>query len=1364
MKRLITLILSLLLTSLCVHGAEQYRFRMLDTNGGLPDNNVRNLVMLPNGLMCIQTSSMLNLYNGTTCNSYRYNPVEIPYNEYSGLNNTFYDAAANRLWCTSRDHTWCFDLNHHRFEYDINITLGEYGLSGVGQVTGFFIDSHNNYWVVDENALIHRCNISQRTTKQIEALEGMTAPIKMIQVGSSIWMLSLNGTIAEYDTALDSFRSISTLPISQNGGQPSRMDMVKTSSGNLWIMFDRDLIYFDTSTRTSLRTKIVPLGKNDLYTTIDIDSKDNLWVGSARSGVSIINTSTMSCQTLPYLEQTDGDKIYHHTDISKIYIDNRGGVWIATLAEGLLYWHSDIIRLKNINNSSLDSGRMTDESVKCMVEDSDGTLLVGTIDGLLRYDPQRNAVDIPYPSLRHELCISLYRDSRNRIWLGTFNNGAFMIDRGKIRHYTYPEMSAVDISYFDSTPNYNCVRTFLELPDGSFWVSVYGGVGRFHIDSGKIELLSKRHEELSRFMMVRDICYRPDGMLLCSGDNGRFLYAPTEDRVETNVHSAECYSPSNQTFIDKHNIQWIATADGLTITDLETQKRWRITMEDGLPNNNILSIAPDNLGNIWVATFSHIVRIKPTYEGDDLAFAFSTFDSGDGIKASAFFQKSYAVHSNGNIYFGGAHGICEVCPTELYQRNYNVKPIISSLQIFGHTINVGEQYNGRCILDTDLEHVERIRLNHDESFLTFEFSSLNYANPQHTSYRYKLENFDKQWNEIRSQDIGRATYTFLQPGEYVFRVMSADNDNDWSREQAELHITIAPPFWLSTTAFVIYVLIFIILTVLTSLYMRRRIVRRNTYRQALAEQKQREELDQMKYRFFTNISHELRTPLSLIILPLESLIRDSQESSILPQLENMRRNALQLLSLVNNLLDFRKLEQGGEKLHLMRGNISVFVENMVENFRDATQRKELSLEFENTLSSNTMYFDTQQMQRIVNNLLSNALKYTPSGGGISVRLTETSSKDSTGEAIRMMLLEVSDTGIGISKHDLPHIFDRFYQSDNKSADSVGSGIGLHMVKQYVEMHSGTITALSEPGQGTTFRVMIPMNLHGTSEDYSTEIATPTESESQPRTSSKETLSLLIIDDHSEFRQYMADELSTTYKVYQAEDGEKGLKSVAKHHPDIIICDVMMPNMDGFEFTRRIKSDIATSHIPVVLLTARADDDIRRDGYETGADAYLTKPFKMEILQARIRNLIEERRRRISIFSSNIEVSPSQITGSSIDESLMQRIISVVEQNMDNPDFSVEELSAEIGMHRMHLYRKLQSIADMTPSEFIRSMRLKRAAQIFREREGINVSEVSDMVGFNTTKYFTRYFREMFGVTPSQYASEIKRTLKKSDKG
>lgn len=352
-----------------------------------------------------------------------------------------------------------------------------------------------------------------------------------------------------------------------------------------------------------------------------------------------------------------------------------------------------------------------------------------------------------------------------------------------------------------------------------------------------------------------------------------------------------------------------------------------------------------------------------------------------------------------------------------------------------------------------------------------------------------------------------------------------------------------------------------------------------------------------------------------------------------------------------------------------------------------------------------------------------------------------------------MVLEVSDTGVGIPAGETEKIFERFYQSDNNRTGSIGSGIGLHIVKQYVEMHRGSVSATSEPGHGATFRVEIPMNL-GAAEggDAAEELTDGGAAENPAVQPANDAVapSVLVIDDHTDFRQYIAGELASTYTVHQAADGAQGLKAVGKYRPDVVICDVMMPNMDGFELTRRLKSDIETSHIPVILLTARADDDVRRDGYETGADAYLTKPFKMEILEARIRNLIEERRRRISVFSSNIDVSASQITGTSIDEKLMQRIMACMERNMDNPEFSVEELSSEVGMHRMNLYRKLQSIAGMTPSEFIRTMRLKRAAQILRENSGLSVSEVSDMVGFNTTKYFTRYFREMFGMTPSQY--------------
>lgn len=419
---------------------------------------------------------------------------------------------------------------------------------------------------------------------------------------------------------------------------------------------------------------------------------------------------------------------------------------------------------------------------------------------------------------------------------------------------------------------------------------------------------------------------------------------------------------------------------------------------------------------------------------------------------------------------------------------------------------------------------------------------------------------------------------------------------------------------------------------------------------------------------------------------------------------------------------------------------------------------------ESDIESGIMTFDKDKMSKIINNLLSNALKFTPSGGYINVRI----SSGGTG----FMRLEISDSGIGIPEADLAHIFDRFYQSDN-AALTTGTGIGLSLVKQYAEMHGGRVSVRSEVNRGTTFLVEIPMKQPLPEEAQAAGADTKTgeacgaqkgkaeaqetapsrkqaEQAGSSATDAEKKKTVMVVDDNADFRNYMTDELGRHYRVIEASDGADCLKKLAETEPDVLVCDVMMPNMDGFEVTRRIKSNIETSHIPIILLTARTSDDIRLEGYETGADAYLTKPFKMDILEARIRNLMEEKQRRISEFSRKVEIEPSEVTITTIDQKLMSRILESIERNMDNADYSVEELSADVGMHRMNLYRKLQSLVGMTPSEFIRSIRLKRAARLLTEDPNLSVTEVSDMVGFNTPKYFSKYFREMFGCNPSQY--------------
>lgn len=1324
MKRLLSLLAALLAATTVLDAAESqtYLFRMLDTGSGLPDNNVRNMTMLPNGIMCIQTSSMLNFYDGASCRSYKYNAVEIPYTEYSGQNAAYYDETDDIIWCTTRDNIWVFDMKTREFEYDITDRLKAMGVTGT--IKNLAIDSVGRFWFFTEDGKVCICDRKAPVVTKVLP-KGMTLPIEMKRHGDKVWMMSMNGMLAEYDMQLEEFRSVQSIPTVTAVESSSRMAMDITSNGDIWMMFDKDLVRYDSEAGTFSNVSSLSTDSRDLYTTIAIDKKDDIWIGTARSGVSIISDNGFQTQHLPYLELTDGKKIYHHTDISKIYTDERNGIWIATLSEGLLYWNKDIIRLNTINNTNLSMGDMNDESVKCMVEDDNGNIYVGTIHGLLLYNPRTKEVTVPHQELKDELCISLYKDSQGRIWVGTFYNGAFCIHGGGVTHFKYQDIS-VDMSYQEAKPNFNCVRSFFEDSKGRFWVSVYGGIGRFDPDTGFITLLREGHPGLERFMIVRDICEVPGERLYICGDNGRFIYSINDNLILTDLDSEDSHLQTNQMLLDNRSLLWTATTEGVGVLDLGSGRRYQIGSKDGLPAGYIMSIAEDGTGNIWTASFSHISRIRPSVDADgNFTFAVSSYGKGDGVEAGAFFQKSVIRHSNGHIYFGGAHGICEVVPQDMYQDRSHTAPLLTRITVDDKSLETWG---------------ERLTLKHDESFLTFEFSNLNYANPSHTTYSYKLENFDREWRTVTPAGPGFAQYTYLEPGNYTFMVKAANNDTDWGKT-ASIDIVIRPPFYQSIVAYILYVCIFLAIVAAFIFWQLHRTKRKIQENKEKEKQRQRENLDQMKFKFFTNVSHELRTPLSLIILPLESVMKEMHESPLLPKLQTMHNNANQLLSMVNHLLDFRKLEMGGEKLSLTSGNISEFVNGIVLSFKDAAQRSNIMLAFEDAMEHPMMVFDSMQMHKIVNNLLSNALKFTHEGGFINIRLSQTED--------RMMHLSVSDTGIGIPAKDLGKVFDRFYRSGNIELRT-GSGIGLSIVKQYVEMHSGSISVNSEVGKGTTFIVNIPMTLTPDSiEEAVVEQQAEAINENTPDNAEGKTR-VMVVDDNPDFREYLVGELSEFYDVTSAADGRQCLDMLKTDNAEIIICDVMMPNMDGFEVVKAIKNNIETSHIPVILLSARTSEDVRLEGYETGADAYLTKPFKLDILLARVKNLINERKRRIESFSQGVEISPAEVTITTIDQKLMTRIMECIEKNMDNADYSVEELSSDVGMHRMNLYRKLQSIAGMTPSEFIRTVRLKRAAQLLKSDPNLTVAEVSDMVGFNTQKYFSKYFKEMFGVSPSQY--------------
>jgi signal transduction histidine kinase/DNA-binding response OmpR family regulator len=624
--------------------------------------------------------------------------------------------------------------------------------------------------------------------------------------------------------------------------------------------------------------------------------------------------------------------------------------------------------------------------------------------------------------------------------------------------------------------------------------------------------------------------------------------------------------------------------------------------------------------------------------------------------------------------------------------------------------------------------------------------------PEKNKYLYKLEGFNDNWIQADANSR-KATYTNLDPGGYTFRVKASNNDGVWNNEGISLKIRILPPFWATPWAILLYVSI-----LFGGLYVSRRIALtrvQNKFRlvQERKEAQHLHELDAMKIKFLTNVSHEFRTPLTLILTPLEKIISNTTDKNSLNQFYLIQRNAKRLLNLVNKLLDFRKLEVDEVKFNPSEGDIVSFIKDTVYSFSDLSDKKEIALNFKSTLASLETIFDQDKLEKILFNLLSNAFKFTPEQGNVTVEVDRITHMEKT--YIRIV---VSDSGIGIAPDKLDKIFDRFYQAELPDhIVNQGSGIGLSITKEFVKIHEGTITVESELGKGSTFVVELPV--FEVRQTFSEEIFPSHVQKIEPGSEATEAHnlpSLLLIEDNEDFRYYLRDNLKDLYRIYEAKDGREGLAKILSLLPDLIVSDVMMPGMDGIELCRKIKSDSRVSHIPVILLTARSKEEQKLEGLECGADDYITKPFSFDILQLRIKRLIQQQEQLHKDFKKFIEVKASDIKITSLDETLIRKAIDCVENNISNADFSVEDLSHELGMSRVHLYKKLLALTGKPPLEFIRSIRLQRAAQLL-EKSQLSVSEVAYQVGFNNPKYFARYFKEEFNILPSAY--QASKTLK-----
>lgn len=1353
------------ITGYCFGQDKQYHFLHLDIKNGLSHNQVSAIYKDKKGFMWFGTQEGLNKYDGYTFKVFRHdanNPASL---SDDGINN-IQEGPGGKLWIYT--HTVCniYDPVTEKFERNVSQVQKQMGLPS--QYPDLIKKDHNgNYWFLFNKHEIYVCDTNGN---RIRSIGHHNTPLFVSDNITDMepdhqgfmWIAFGGGILQKIDINTGKVVSTSRL-LSTFTNNASFYRFIADRQGCLWLYepgggtgiyylnpVNNKIQHFDN------RSTIARLNYN-VVNNIAEDNKGNVWVATDHGGINLIDRNTFKVR---YIVNQEDNPMSISENSGILYVDNQGIVWFGTYKRGIDYYQENIIKFPIFRHYASVPGSLNYNDVDCFAEDGTGNLWIGTNGGGLFYFNRATGKFKQYKheesndnSLSNDVVISLCIDHEKKLWIGTYFGGLDCFDGSKFIHYRHNPKNNTTIAD-------DRIWSVLEDSSDRLWIgTLNAGLDRFDRESKTFIHYQPFQPNSVNSGLISNIFEDKDQNLWFGGYYGVDVLIKKTGQFIHYIHdpaNANSVVTNNITSIiqDWRGLMWIGTIAGLDILDTRTGKFYHISKDDGLPDNVVIGILEDNFGNMWVSTskgLSNIV-LKPGKK-QPYTYQFHNFDESDGLQGGEFNPNACFKTRRGELIFGGAAGFNLFDPAKI---NYNEnRPALAftDLLMFNKPLSPGEDINGHIILSKSISSTDTISLKYDENAFSIAFADLNFLNPGKTVLQYKLDGFDKVWfNDLKAR---KATYTNLDPGNYTFNVRAINSAGKPFDRSLKLVIKITPPFWKTPLAYALYLL----LIIGAILYARHRGIKKIENKFALEQERQEarrmHEVDTMKINFFTNISHEFRTPLSLILAPVEKMLKSADDRDSQRKLNLVHQNAKRLLNMINQLLDLSKISAHKLDLNLKEDDIIRSIKESCEQFLDLAEKKHIRFTFRYAGDAVIVQFDSEKIERILFNLLSNAIKFTPENGFVGVDVALISAKESE---MSILEIKVNDSGIGIAPDMQQKIFERFFQTSMPaSVINQGSGIGLSIVKDFVDLMGGTINVESTPGKGSCFTISLPFKVLKPLQKMEVDLGDDGQeiihlSETFRAKRRDKSILILVVEDNRDFSNYMRDDLSHFYTVAEAANGKEGWQKALALHPNLIISDINMPESNGIDFCQKIRSDKRTEHIPFILVTAFTAEEQELIGLETGANDYLTKPFNFDILHSKIKNLLQHQQSVKQTYQKQVAAKASELEIETPDMKFMRKALAVIEKNMTDPAFSVEELSSEMNMSRVTLYKKTFHLTGKAPLDLIKSVRLKRAVQLLKTNQ-YTIAEIAYQVGYNDPRYFTKAFKSEFAVLPSQFNAD-----------